>query len=309
MDKNSIRKIIEDRISAKTGNDFQDFCDRLCLKLHPDDYTPVRAGGRNGDQKNDGYCPKARIFFQAHGIRNNTQAKKIKDKIAEDLKGCVEKHPDVQKWIYLTNQTLIGEIETFVDSLRPQYPNVTIETWGHLKIAETIASLDIKIISEIIDINLPEKLTEEQEVTILDEIFEDILKTIKGKQADYSYTTSINLDEKIQINFSSDEEREEVKEYLKYALSKLKLIEDRMAIEESSNQDDIHAFVVGLYRKYKKSGKTNMENLIALFDDVLPKSKKNDIHYQNLAKALILFFFDDCTIFEKTKEEKYAHTH
>ncbi|MDD2516351.1 MAG: hypothetical protein PHF26_03995 [Candidatus Gracilibacteria bacterium] len=308
MDKNSIKKIIKDCISTKTGNEFQDFCDRFCLKLYPNDYTPVRAGGKNGDLKNDGYCPKARIFFQAHGTRNE-QARKTKEKIEKDLAGCVEKHPDIQKWIYLTNQTLIGEIEAFVDLLRLGYPKIIIETWGHLKIAEKIANFENEIISEIIDINLSDTLTEEQELTILDYIFEDILKIIKNNTDDYSYSTSIDLDKKIKINFSSKNDQDEVRDYLKYALSKLKLVNDRMAIEESSNQDDIHSYIVSLYQKHKRSGETNIEILVSLFDDILPKTKKNDIHYQNLSKAFVLFFFDDCTIFEKTRSEKYAYTH
>jgi len=309
VDKSSIRKIVEDRVSAKTVDEFQNFCNQLCLKLYPGDYTPVRSGGPTGDMKNDGYCPKARIFFQAYGIRSDGRIAVTKKKIEADLAGCVAKHPNVKKWIFLTNQTLVGEIEAHIDLLRLKYPSVVIESWGHLKIAQTIADFDIKIVSEIIDIDLFEDLTEEQEIVILDAIFEDILETIKDKHAEYTYTTSINLDEKIQINFSLKEEQEELRDYLKYAFSKLQLINDRMAIEAPSNQDDIHAYVVGLYHKYRKAGKTNMDILVSMFDDVLPKSKKSDIHYQNLAKALILFFFDDCTIFEKTKEEKNAYTH
>jgi hypothetical protein len=66
MNKATLQTIIEDRIFNLVGNSFQDLCDRLCLKLYPDDYTPVRAGGPKGDTKNDGYCPKAKIYFAAH---------------------------------------------------------------------------------------------------------------------------------------------------------------------------------------------------------------------------------------------------
>ena len=74
-------KIVDDYIKAIEYYNFQDFCDRLLLTLYPDDYTPVRAGGRNGDMKNDGYCYVSRKFFQAHATRGES-AKKTKAKIS-----------------------------------------------------------------------------------------------------------------------------------------------------------------------------------------------------------------------------------
>jgi hypothetical protein len=153
MDQNSIRKIIEDRITALEGFAFQDFCDRLGLVLYPGDYTPVRAGGKTGDDKNDGYCPKARVFFQAHATRGE-EISDTKAKVKKDLAGCVAKHRDIKHWIYLTNIPLIGTIETFIDDLRPSYPKITIETWDRKKIARTISNLSLKEVEYILDINL-----------------------------------------------------------------------------------------------------------------------------------------------------------
>lgn len=153
MDQNSLRKIIENRISTLEGNAFQDFCDRIGLTLYPGDYTPVRAGGRQGDEKNDGYCPKARIFFQAHATRGE-EVSYTKNKIKEDLAGCIKKHSDVRQWVYLTNITLIGTIETYIDERRQEFPQITIETWDHKVVANKISSLSIKEIEYILDIIL-----------------------------------------------------------------------------------------------------------------------------------------------------------
>ena len=104
MDANTLRKIIEAQIARFEGNGFQDMCDRFGSVLFPDDYHPVRAGGRHGDTKNDGYCPQARIFFAAHATRGEA-AEKIKEKIKGDLEGCLVKHRDVKTWRFLTNDT------------------------------------------------------------------------------------------------------------------------------------------------------------------------------------------------------------
>lgn len=146
-------RIVKDYIKAIEYTHFQNFCDRLLLKLYPVDYTPVRAGGRNGDMKNDGYCFISRIFFQAHATRGES-AKVTKTKIKNDLKGCLDKWKEVKEFIYITNDTPIGEIENFVDELRKQYKETTIQIWSPKIIIEKIKDLKTKDIEFIIERNL-----------------------------------------------------------------------------------------------------------------------------------------------------------
>lgn len=152
MDKGALRRIVEDRIFNLGGGEFQDFCDRLCLKLFTGDYTSVRAAGPKGDMKCDGYCPKERVFFAMHATRNE-KISRTKSKIKDDLVGCIAKHQNVKKWIYMTNYTLCGEVETFVDEeLRPQYSRVEIETWDHKRITEEVLRLEENMISEVTEL-------------------------------------------------------------------------------------------------------------------------------------------------------------
>lgn len=143
-------KIIDDYIKSIDYYYFQDFCDRLLSTIYPIEYVPVRAGGRNGDMKNDGYCYASRIFFQAHATRGES-AKQTKSKIEADLKGCLDKWKDVAKFVYITNDTLIGEVENYVDGLRSKFPNVIIETWGYKRLTSEIKKLKLKDIEFVID--------------------------------------------------------------------------------------------------------------------------------------------------------------
>lgn len=156
MDRNSKIKIIKDHLSSLEGYVFQDLCNRLCYVLYPNDYSPVRPGGNKGDLKNDGYCPEARIFFAAHATRGEYLSK-IKRKIKEDLEGCINHHDDVETWIYLTNDTLTGEVEKFIDELRKKYPKVKIDTWNNEKIALKIDEQTPAASNYITDINYNEK--------------------------------------------------------------------------------------------------------------------------------------------------------
>ncbi|WP_282178496.1 hypothetical protein [Maribacter stanieri] len=151
-------KIIDDYIKSMEYYYFQDFCDRLLSTLYPGEYIPVRAGGRNGDMKNDGYCYASRIFFQAHATRGE-RAKQTKNKIESDLNGCLEKWKDVKKFVYITNDTLIGEVENHVDTLRAKFPNIKIETWGFKRLTFIIKKLKIDEIEFVIDRKIIPEIT------------------------------------------------------------------------------------------------------------------------------------------------------
>lgn len=138
---------------------------------------------------------------------------------------------------------------------------------------------------------------------IIDEIFKSVVQKLrisKGK-IDREY---VNLDKKIELNFPNKKERNRVRQYFKYAYTKISLIERRIQEEDPEIQNDIQGLVFNKYNSLKDSGLQSIEILEKLFEQfVIPKKEKN-AEYSNLTRAFILFFFDDCTIFEKTSEEK-----
>jgi hypothetical protein len=97
--------------------------------------------------------PQARIFFAAHATRGEA-ASKTRAKLTSDLEGCVRQHRDVRVWRYITNDTLLGEVEQYIDNeLRPRYPGVIIEVWGHKRLADEISKLNVPIIEKILDVS------------------------------------------------------------------------------------------------------------------------------------------------------------
>ncbi|MGW0118450.1 hypothetical protein [Streptomyces sp. NPDC003327] len=168
MDQNSLRKLVEGQLLRLEGNTFQDCMDRLGLELYPGDYQPVRAAGPKGDTKNDGYCPKARVFFAAHATRGE-RIDKTKAKIRGDLEGCLKEHRDVRVWRFLTNDTMPGEVDQFIDNeLRPLYPSVAIEVWGLKTLAAEVSKLKREQVDRIIDVVTVEE--PEFEVVVLSHI-------------------------------------------------------------------------------------------------------------------------------------------
>jgi len=327
-----------------TGNEFQDFCDRLFLKLYPDDYTPVRAGGPKGDMKNDGYCPKTRIFFAAFGTRGAKIAN-IKSKIESDLVGCLEKQSDVKKWVFVTNDTLVGEIETFIDELRVTHNPLVIEIFGHKKITEKILKLSDKDIEYIIDLTLEgsisttninnsfgdtisntgtrivqtgdnssitnniyqENANEElQEVTIIDEIFEYALDNLSNHK-EYKNKGQLDFREKIKLNFTDKSEQLSIVKLFHYAFAKMSILQDKMEKLSSEQQNDLSSHIQGYYDEFKMIFNNNAEILQELFKVFTPKNKENNPSYTNLSKAFVLMFFEDCSIFETEAEIDFKY--
>ncbi|HEX6977228.1 MAG TPA: tetratricopeptide repeat protein [Patescibacteria group bacterium] len=258
MDKNSQRKIIEDKIRGLEGNSFQEFCDRLCLSLFPDDYTPVRPGGVEGDTKNDGYCPKARIFFQAHATRGESLSK-TKSKIKSDLAGCRANYSGVRRWVYLTNDTLAGAIHKSTDVLRQTHPNLKIELWDHKMIADKISNLPQDIINYILDINLL------GDSKILAEV-KELLGGKKGEGSkDIASSAEQNQQRDIKVGFTGNkppskkgksEDYKKVVSLYKGQPTKEDLLEVRKIVYSSEDQEAILQAILALVSWYKYSPDT-----------------------------------------------------
>ena len=154
--------------------------------------------------------------------------------------------------------------------------------------------------------NYQAEFKEEEELSIVDEIFDYVLNEIKEGAGDkFKPVENPNLRDKIKLNFENEEDRKEVIIYAKAAMLKMDLIEQKYQSAETEKQKDLHSHIFGLYKEYKRASKSNIEILTALFKDFTPKNRTDHSTYVNLTKALVLFFFEDCTIFEKTKAEKY----
>ncbi|MEO6304709.1 MAG: hypothetical protein ABIP51_16225 [Bacteroidia bacterium] len=332
MDKAGILRVIEDRIKAIDASEFQDLCDRLLIKLYPD-YTQVRAGGKLGDMKNDGYCYVSRIFFQAHASRGETISK-IKTKIETDLNGCLAKQNDVQKFVYITNDVLVGEIEAFVDGLRKTNTTLKIETWSPLKICTLISDFGIDDIEQIISRNLTSgsvvnntlnqqnnyislALSEEEDLGIIEEIFKFIsqLIVIKNDLNDSGNSRNEKLKkllEKIKINFN-EVQQETIRNLFSNLWTRTQLVQKYIEnqIEMDGGEEMVLALKDDIQAKFLKTlnvDNTDVEiNDINLFETIsieyVPKAHVKNVHYTSNAKAIVLYFFELCDIGKKTTSE------
>jgi hypothetical protein len=162
MTKNTIQVqaeiVILNQIKSYRGIAFQEFGDRLLSKLYPDEYIAVRAGGTWGDLKNDGYCHINRTFFHFYATSQDNVAV-LKAKITSDINGCLANQQQVDRIVFVTNDSNLGVIEAHIDDLRLKH-GISIDTWGPNRLVEIICALQPKDIAALLNMVLQEEPAE-----------------------------------------------------------------------------------------------------------------------------------------------------
>ena len=145
--------------------------------------------------------------------------------------------------------------------------------------------------------------SDEKDFGIIDEIFKNVIKDLQSSdhQDDREH---VNLSKKIEINFGDESDRQRVREYFKYAYTKVALIEKRIREEEAEIQKGLNGHIFGKYNALKDAKLSNIKIIEELCKQFIITGKENNPDYTEIARAFVLFFFDDCTIFEKTDNEK-----
>ncbi|MBE2227332.1 MAG: hypothetical protein IAE93_08325 [Ignavibacteria bacterium] len=139
---------------------------------------------------------------------------------------------------------------------------------------------------------------------IIGEVFNYVYQNSKTYTSRMSQTDSLflHVKEKIKLNFK-EEDTEEVNKYFKYAYTKMHIITEKYTNLSADEQNDLQAYMFYLYSDLKSQRLESIVILRTLFKKIIPNDKEQNPSYQNISVAIVLFFFDDCTIFEKTEIE------
>ena len=140
--------------------------------------------------------------------------------------------------------------------------------------------------------------------TIFDYVLEKVDERIDNNESSLSRDKLLHINDKINLNFTNEGERKNVQEYFTHLFLKISFVENAFASLSSDDQSDIHFYILNSYNKLKRKLKTPIEILETLSEIFIPKNQIKNPNYQSIAQAIVLFFFDDCTIFEKTSKEE-----
>lgn len=150
--------------------------------------------------------------------------------------------------------------------------------------------------------------TQEVELGVINDIFDFVIKEAENLDLDISkkaFTSDrlIHILKKITINFVEKNEIDEVKQYFTDLYSKIHSVEKSFQALNEDDQQSIHFYVSSKYFDLKRTEMKPIEILKKLADIFMPPTSVKNPTYVSIAQSIVLFFFDDCTIFEKTVDE------
>lgn len=157
------------------------------------------------------------------------------------------------------------------------------------------------------DGNIYVQNTPEEDYGVIKTIFNYVLDKIDEDQPDepsLSRDKLIHINDKIKLNFTEKSERDEVKKYFTQLYLKINFVEKAFSSLGSDDQADIHFYIFSKYKGLKRKSIKPIDILTDLSEIFIPTNQSKNPNFISIAQGIVLFFFDDCTIFEKTSSEE-----
>jgi len=130
----------------KREQEYEDFFCSIMEALHSDDFQLVKAAGRDGDGKADGYLVSERCVFQSYAPSSGFRKQPLLSKIQGDFLGAVKKWGDkIIQWIFVHNETegLPKYAIDLIEQLKNDHPSIDISVWGPGILKQKILSLPL----------------------------------------------------------------------------------------------------------------------------------------------------------------------
>ncbi|MDX2776503.1 SMEK domain-containing protein [Streptomyces caniscabiei] len=118
----------------------------------------------------------------------------------------------------------------------------------------------------------------------------------------------VEVNEKIVINFSGMRDQEYIRSEYERCMERFKVIESVLQVKGPEAETILQSSMSDLYNKLKhdsgiKSNREIFDKMVSMVEQSSPVGAQKALRRLAI-KSLVLFHFDDCTIFEKTTTEK-----
>jgi len=130
------------RLQELRGQAFEDFFADVGERTYPGDFVRVRAAGKTGDKKCDGYVQSKARVYACYAPRGMTP-KNLQKKVSDDFTGACVNWPDVKEWVFVHNDTdgLDAGTLALLESIRKDNPKLAIDILPPLGIITMILGL------------------------------------------------------------------------------------------------------------------------------------------------------------------------
>ncbi len=283
---------IELALLKKNEQEYEDFfCEVMKLK-YSNDFQLIKAAGRDGDGKADGYLISEKCVYQSYAPSSGFNKSNLLKKIEGDFNGAIGKWGDrLKKWVFLHNsqEGLPKYGLDLILKLRDENPMIEITPpWGPNEIKEIILSLSVE---KLVGLFGP-ALTHKDMASLTHEPIKTLLRAMSRKEAKRMEIAPVALD-KLEFNKLSND----VEVLLTAGRRKEKLVEDLL---QHWPDPEYGEELAESFRNKYQSLTFDITTPDKIFSDLRSFSggQIDDVAAQVSSLAVLSYFFERCDIFE-----------
>lgn len=283
-------------LSRKREQDYEDFFCSVMEALHSDNFQMIKAAGRDGDGKADGYLVSGQCVFQSYAPSSGFQKQRLMRKIKEDFLGARDKWGSkIREWVFVHNdpEGLPKYALDLIEQLKDNHKNIEINVWGPGVLKEKILSLPP---GKLVDIFGP--APSQNDMTSL--TYEPIKTLLRAMNKDGG---NIRPDivpvsvEKLQYNQLSAD----VEVLLSAGRRKENLVNDLLLRwPDPEYGEELAKFFRNKYQSLRDSG-TNPDDIFIELK-AFAGGDTSEVKAQVSSLAILSYFFERCDIYENAPE-------
>ena len=307
LEKHYYSVLFDRNILNYDSQKFEDFFCDIMSKIKPN-FQKVKASGRIGDRKNDGFEKEKGIYYQVYAPENlKNNSKKAINKLKEDFKHLFIYWDDkykIKKFFFVLNDKFKGispDLESTLIDLRKSYEEIEFNFYLTNSLKEDFLNkLNIQKMGEVL-CSPPIRLdfSKKPNINILiSEIIEHLVNEKNERFVQEEKYNAPNFDDKLEINNFDDAIKKKL-ERQTYYYHLLKNYFDR--------NKEIEIKIKYIFKKTYNEAilKYDNENEIFfyLIKELYPSQKESKYILEELY-LLISYYFSYCDIFKDPMEIK-----
>lgn len=299
QDKILARILFQNKVYRSNGQAFEDMFTEI-MSYSESDFQKIKAWGRIGDRKNDGYIKSKGVYFQVYAPEDIRKSyTEVISKLNKDFIGLIKHWPSVNEFYFVVNDKFNGvnaDCELALQEIKTNHSLKASEFLTSSDLEKTLFQLDDDQIQAVIGF-LPNPDLLYLDYSALHEVVGYIMRMpltpILGE------IKFLNWDEKIQFN--------NLTEYPKHLLNhgsqqlgalKAYLNQDSTLADELQKQ--ISSIYVTIKKEWEEFNKTG-DNIF--WELIYRCSPKDEQIYQSAVITIMAKYFESCDIFEEPIKE------
>lgn len=283
-------------LSKKKEQEYEDFFSSIMESIHSDKFQLVKAAGRDGDGKSDGYLVPEKSVFQSYAPSSGFRKNQLLTKIEGDFLGAVAIWGDrMKKWVFVHNERegLPVYALDLIAELQCKHPEVEMTSWGPGILKEKLMLLSNEKLIDLFGI-----APSQQDMTSL--THEPIKTLLRAMSTNKGFInpkiTPISV-KKLQYNQLS----EDVEALLAAGRRKENLVNDLLLRwPDPEYGEELAKSFRSKYQCLRDSGASPDDIFVELKSFACGDS--GDVKAQVSSLAVLSYFFERCDIYENAPE-------